>query len=432
MEPPEAPEPDETPAAWPTAAAPDPASPAGSQAGWPPMPTPVAPPVSEEPGSWPPPAGPPPAVPTWPPPNTGDPRPAGWAQWVPDEAPISSVPIGDPPGPPPASFSIVTRGIDLNAGMSSEIRRASLYAGLMYFLTLAPIAALLIGVIVRAGSLQGIIDSIQLGGGGGLVRGLGFGQFGGLVVAIGTICFLLVSVDLQLVATAIIGGRAADRPVNLRSALGIARRSFWRLILGSLAVGLVLVVPRLAVSLALQHSPSEVSLLVTTVLDIFIAAPFVYLGAAIVLGGATPLVAVRASWRLVRRRWRLAFVIGIVNAAVSFITLFGLGAGLDVIGRIATALGVGTGTGLAQAAQLGVILTLLLVAGGSLVMTVQTLTTAPAVVAWFGLGGLATGLPDPEAQQPTRRRRPRMISLPMQVALVAETALALISVVGRG
>jgi hypothetical protein len=351
---------------------------------------------------------------------------------VPEEAPITSVPIGDPPGPPPASFSIVTRGIDLNAGMSSEIRRASLYAGLLYFLTLAPIAALLVGVIVRAGSLEGIIESIQFDGGRSLGRELGFGQFGGLVVAIGAICFLLVSVDLQLVATAIIGGRAADRPVNLRSALGIARRAFWRLILGSLTVGFVLLAPRLGASYALRQSPSEVSLLVTTVLDIFIAAPFVFLGSAIVLGGATPLVAIRASWRLVRRRWRLAFVIGVVNAAVSFITLFGLGAGLDVIGRIATALGVGSGTGLAQAAQLGVILTLLLVAGGSLVMTVQTLTTAPAVVAWFGLGGLASGLSDPEAQPPTRHRRPRMIGLPMQIALIAETALALISLVGRG
>jgi hypothetical protein len=361
------------------------------------------------------------------PPTAGDPRLAGWAAWVPDEKPVTAFPVGEAPGDPPGTIAIVARGIDLNAGMSGEIRRASLFAGAMFLLTVGPMVALLIGVIVRAGSLEGIVDAIELGEPGSLRSIFGLGRFGPLVIAVGMSCFIAVWIDLQIVATAIVGGRAADRPVDLRAAVGIARRSFWRLILGSLAVGLLLLVPRLAVSMALERTPGETSLLVSTVIDVVLSAPFVYLGAAIVLGRGTALVAARASWRIARRRWRLALVVGIVNTAVSFIALFALGAGIDVVARIAGALGVGSGTGLVQAGQLAVILAVLVVAFGSLSMTVATLTTAPAVIAWLGLGGTTGGLPDRELPADAASRGPRLIALPMRIALVAEWALAVIS-----
>ena len=129
---------------------------------------------------------------------------------------------------------------------------------------------------------------------------------------------------------------------------------------------------------------------------------------------------------------------------MSFIALFALGAGLDVLSRIGTALDLGSVSGVTQAAELTAIVAFGLIAGGSLTMTIATLTTAPAVVAWLGLGGTVHGLPDsaavadsggpldPAGPPPATHRLPRLISLPMQIALVAELGLALLSLVGRG
>ena len=370
--------------------------------------------------------------------STGDPGLAGWSQWVPPGKPATPNPVGEQAGRPPGAVAIIARGIDLNASMSSEIRRASLYAGFMYLATIGPIAALLIGVVVRAGGLAGVIDALQFDGDGRLPALPDIGRFGGLVFVLGVTCFALVSVDLQIVATAMIGGRAADRSVDLRTGLGIARRAFWRVTSATLVVGLILVGPRLLFAQAIRQSTSEISLLTTTVIDVLLSAPFVYLGTAVILGGGTPLRAIGASWRVARRRWRLAIVIGIVNAAVSFIALFALSAGLDVLSRIGTALDLGSVSGATQAAELTAIVTFGLIAGGSLTMTIATLTTAPAVVAWLGLGGTLHGLPDsgaapgPAASPPATHRRPRLISRPMQVTLVAEIGLALLSLVGRG
>ena len=124
-----------------------------------------------------------------------------------------------------------------------------------------------------------------------------------------------------------------------------------------------------------------------TIVDVLLSAPFAYVGAAVVLAGAGPSQAIRLSWRMARRRWRLALVVGIVNTAVSYLAGFAIGAGLDILGRIAIALGIDQQLGPLQTIELILIVGFAIVAIGSLTLTIATLSTAPQVIAWARLGG---------------------------------------------
>src|SRR5439155_867198 len=137
--------------------------------------------------------------------------------------------------------------IGLNLGGSAQIRRASIYAGLLFLAAIGPLAALLVAHSIRAGGFDWIIDLIALG----RTARVDLGPFAGLVVIVGVGCAIAISVDVQLLAIALIGSRAADRSIDLHAAIGLARRRFWRLVLASIAVGLILIIPRQILATAL-------------------------------------------------------------------------------------------------------------------------------------------------------------------------------------
>ncbi|TMF40854.1 MAG: hypothetical protein E6I26_02035 [Chloroflexi bacterium] len=329
---------------------------------------------------------------------------------------------------PPRAVDVVGRAIDLNLGGSAQIRRASIYAGLLFLAAIGPLAALLVAHSIRAGGFDWIIDLIALG----RTARVDLGPFAGLVVIVGVGCAIAISVDVQLLAIALIGSRAADRSIDLHAAIGLARRRFWRLVLASIAVGLILIIPRQILATALGNQNAESGVLLSTALDIVLSAPFAYVGAAVVLAPATPLQAVRWSWRMARRRWRLAFLIGVVNTAVSYLAGFAVSAGLDILIRIAIGLGIDRGLGTVQSIELVAIVAVAIVAIGSLTMTIAALTVGPQVVAWLGLGGPVDGIAGATTgglTEPTGPDWPRrLVSRPMQVALVVEAAAALASV----
>src|SRR5439155_11340573 len=210
-------------------------------------------------------------------------------------------PEPSPPEPsPPRAVDVVGRAIDLNLGGSAQIRRASIYAGLLFLAAIGPLAALLVAHSIRAGGIDWIIDLIALG----RTAAVDLGPFAGLVVIVGVGCAIAISVGVQLLAIGLIGSRAADRSIGLHAAIGLARRRFWRLVLASIAVGLILIIPRQILATALGNQNAESGVLLSTALDIVLSAPFAYVGAAVVLAPATPLQAVRWSWRMARRRWR--------------------------------------------------------------------------------------------------------------------------------
>jgi hypothetical protein len=332
----------------------------------------------------------------------------------------------------PGTLAIVGRGLDLNVAASGRIRRASVYIGLMWLLSAGPIAAVSLAFSARQGGFEWLrrLDSGRLH----LVPvGPYFELLFLVVVLVGIGCLVLLSVDAQLLATILIGAEAAGRRIELGDALRLGRMTFWRFVRVSILVGFILLIPRVVVNvLVLGGRPvgSDAQTLTQTVVNIILSAPFAYVATGIVLGGVTARESVRRSWMLARFRWRLAFLIAIVNAAVAYIASFALGAGADILVRLGTLFGLGTTMGQLQLIVLGAIVALAIVSIGSLVMTIAALTVAPQVVAFLGLTGYSAGLDasrGPADPQSATRVEP-LISRPMKIALAISAAAAILAV----
>lgn len=335
--------------------------------------------------------------------------------WFARDAPVPAV--GPAGGPPPRALEIVGRGVDLNVALSREIRWASLLIGLLFLAAIAPIVLAAVGYALGAGGID-------------WVESFGPEEIAGIdpavlvVATLGLGAVAALSVDAQLVALALTGGRLLDRPVGLRAALGVARRRFWRLVLASILVGLILYVPRQIAAALVGRVAGDLAVLVSTIVDLVLSAPFAYVGAAIVLAGTGPARAVLASIAMARRRWRLAIVIGIVNTAVSLLAAFAIGAGADILVRVATAMGVEQSTNpIAAIVALGAIA---IVAVGSLTVAIACLSAAPQVVAWIRLGGTADGLGSSD-EIAASAARTRLVSIPMALAIVIEIVLAVLA-----
>ncbi len=345
----------------------------------------------------------------------------------------TTAPIEIPSPRPPGALEIVGRGIDLNVSLTREIRRMSLFIGGLFLAAIGPIAAIVIVRSIRIGGFEWLIGPLT--GFGGLTPGAraGLGPLAAIALFFGIVCLVAISVDVQLMATALLGGRVGGRTLGLRRVIGIARQGFWRLIFASFFVGVILLVPRQVLGVVLLRSSSnEVRLLVATAIDLLLSAPFAYVGAAVVLAAASPFAAVRLSWQMARRRWRLAFVIGIVNTAVSYLATFAIGVGLDILVRVGTALGIDRGLGTVQSIELALIVAFAIVAIGSLTFTIAALTVAPQVIAWLGLGGPSTGLADADPANPVAAvRRGRLVTVPMQFAFTLSTVCAVVWIAGR-
>jgi hypothetical protein len=344
------------------------------------------------------------------------------------------------PGPPPldsaagatmpGTLAIVSRGLDLNVTASGRVRRGSLYIGLSWLLSAGPIAAVALAYSAR----QGGFDWLQTLASGELqVVPVGpyFEALFLIVVIVGVGCLVAFSVDAQLLATILIGAEATGARFDLRPALGLARLRFWRFVRASILVGLILVIPRLAINqLVLNGRPlgSDTQTLIRTAIDVLLSTPFVYVTTGIVLGGVGARESVGRSWNLARARWRLAFLIAIVNTAVGYVAGFALGAGADILVRLGELFGLGTTTGPLQVGVLAAIVAVAIVSIGSLVMTIAALTVAPQVVAFLGLTGYSAGLGAGRASEGTGARPAEpLISIPMKIALAISGGAAVLA-----
>jgi hypothetical protein len=350
-------------------------------------------------------------------------------------ADAASVPAR-PPSPTttamPGTRAVVGRGLDLNVAASAEIRRASVYIGLLTLLCVGPIAAVLWAFSVRQGGFEWL-QRIASGSRATFVVDPGFQLVFVLVLLIGFVCLLSVVADAQLLATILIGARATGRPFDLKSALALARLRYWRLVRASFMIGLILVIPRFLINQVVMSgrpAGTEAQALIVTAIDILVSSPFAYVTAGIVLGAVGARESIRRSWRLARARWRLALLIGIVNTAVSYIAGFAVGAGGDILVRLGTVFGIGTAMGPPQVAVLAAIVALAIVSIGSLIMTIGALTAGPQVVAFLGLTGYSNGLDalsDPDQPRTTPPDR-WLVSMPMVVALVINAEAAVLAV----
>jgi hypothetical protein len=334
----------------------------------------------------------------------------------------------------PGTLATVSRGLDLSVAASAEIRRTSVYIGVLWLLSIGPLVTVLWAYAARQGGLEWL-RQLAAGSRPDLVSvDSSFVFFLFLASVFGVGCLLALSADAQLLATILIGDRATGRPFQLRPALRLTRLRFWRLIRASILVGLILLVPQLFLNLVVMDGHpvgTDAQAVVVNAIGIVLSAPFVYVASGIVLGGVDARETIRRSFRLARTRWRLAFLIAIVNIAVAYIANLALGAGADVLARLGTAFGIGETMGPLQAVVLAAIVAVALVSIGSLTMTIGALTVAPQVVAFFGLTGYADGLDtldhldNPFA---TPNVEP-LISRPMKVALTIGVVVAILAVI---
>jgi hypothetical protein len=258
----------------------------------------------------------------------------------------------------------------------------------------------------------------------------------GLLIFVGLVGVLVATVESRAMAVAILGGRAADRPIAVRSALARSRATFWRVIAASIIVAIPLgaVQALAAVGIdAIAPTASELSLAITVLIAALVGAPFAYLLTGVVLGDVDPLEATRRSFRVFRARRSAAVLVALFESIAQLLILFGLAAGLDIAIRVLSSLGLGAQSGAAGIA----LTTLIIVAGvfalGTLIFTVTAISVAPQVVMFVGLTHASMGLDhvrpggdrDPDVARPGQRRF-RRFTRPMLLGF----ALAVVGLVG--
>lgn len=222
----------------------------------------------------------------------------------PPDSPLAAYPTPEPePGlTVPGAIEVVSQGIDLNLAASGPIRRATLYAAAMYLLLLGPVAFIVALVLARYG--PEIFDAFVIGD--IQQRRFDFGPAPGAFF-VGVFAVAAVSIDLQNMAVGLIDSQASGRGLALRPALAIARRAFWKLLLASIAAGVITLIPSAIIQGIMGFSRSagsELDFARQTILGLVVGMPFAYIGAAVVIGQLGPIRAIGMSVRLARRRWR--------------------------------------------------------------------------------------------------------------------------------
>lgn len=324
----------------------------------------------------------------------------------------------------PTARRAVSSGLQLSLSSTRDLRRASIYIGL---LSLGAFGPVLISVLLTLG---------RLGDEALFLAGMYFTdpeflfttrpEVGAaisivLILALfGLLLFSVISIDGQIIAIAILGARAEDKPLRLWEAIRRARQVFWRIAGAGFLVGVISSVIQLLLLFALGgFSRSDETLsFVTAVLATLLVAPFAYVATAIVLGDVGAIEALTRSWRLFRARPVLAFVVVMFTLVTEGIQLFALGVGLDLVVRAGELTHVSLTEGALPFALAVVLILATLVALGSLFFTVAALVAAPQVAAFLGLTFYSGGLDKARVDEPRPPRKFRWVTLPMLASMI--------------
>jgi hypothetical protein len=345
---------------------------------------------------------------------------------LPDAAHAPPIASPDRPHPPvapaplPGVRATLGRSLDLSLAASRELRRASLYFGLLTLATVGPFVA----IILAFGAVQGGFDWVAIAA-AGLQPDLvpvdrtvpGWLLATGLVATVG---FIVISIEAPIIGMAILTARRVGRPLTTREALRRSRQVFWQVVGASILVGFILIVPNLviqAVLTGLFGAGSQTSAVLSSAAGAIVSAPFAYLVAGIVLGDVGPGEAVRRSTRLARLKWPLAIAVSSVSAVVAYLQLFAFGAGADILARIGTALDVGFGSGAGGTAMLVVVVMLGVLSLGSLTFTLAALIAAPQTVAFLDLTGYFAGIERARDASGDEPLRIRWLTIPMTILI---------------
>lgn len=322
--------------------------------------------------------------------------------------------------PAPPKRRLIGASFDLLSGCSDDMRRASFYIGAIVLGTAGGYA--LAALAVEVVSVHSTIAEIEVVMAGAL------GGWLGLLGLVGALGVIVANVESRAMAAAILGGRAAGRPLTVRSALARSRVTFWRVIGASIIAAIPLgLVQGIALVLLAGVAPAatELSLAVTVLVAALVGAPFAYLLTGVVLGDVAPFEAMRRSFRVFRARKAAAVLVALFESIAQLLILLGLSAGLDIALRIFSSLGLGVDSGAA-----GIVLTTLTIvigvfALGTLIFTVTAISIAPQVVMFVGLTHVTMGLDhvrsggdrDPDVPRPGQLRF-RRFTRPMLLGFV--------------
>jgi hypothetical protein len=320
---------------------------------------------------------------------------------------------------PPRVGETVGGALDLALAASARVRRASIYIGLVT-LALAGPAVILFLALVR--DLGGFEEAVAIFSGERLAPANGtIVSMFGVSTILAVIGLIAITFEGQIMATAIVGGAASDRRIGLRRSLRLSRKVFWSVFAAAFLVGILDRIVTLATAAIVDSSGgnSQAATIIEVAASGIATMPFGFYQAGIILGGVGAVEALRRSLKIARARWRLAFLVALAGIALSYVEIFALGAGLDVVLRFADAAGLGFESSVPVATLTVLLVLACIVAVGSLVVTIAALVAAPQVFVFLKMTGYSAGLD--RAMAPAggvAPKLPRLLTRPM-IAVIA-------------
>jgi hypothetical protein len=337
-------------------------------------------------------------------------------------APTTLEPVAPPR--PPIPPLVTARGLlgasfDLLTRSNQDMRRASFYIG-----------AIVLGTAGPAALASWAIEVVTFDSGGdAFFEGRDTGAFGlAFLFALAVVGIIVAAVESRTLAAAVLGGAMAGRPVTTRQALARSRMTFWRAIVASIIVAVPIAIVQAVVGELLGNltGPSqEISVVTSTLVTAIVGAPFAYILAGVVLGDVDPFEGLRRSIQVFRARKMAAAIVAGFETVTALLIVIGLEAGLDIILRVLSALGLGIDSGPVGLAIVTMLIVAAVFAFGTLLFTVYALTIAPQVVMFVGLTHATNGLDrvrpggsnDPD--HPTSSRNQfRWLTRPMLVGFI--------------
>ena len=323
---------------------------------------------------------------------------------------------------PPRVGETVSGALDLALAASRRVRRASIYVGIVTLALAGPAVILFLALVRDLGSFDEVIalfSGEQVGPAN--ERTISLFGFASFLAAFGLIA---ITLEGQIMATAILGGAASGRRIGLRRSLRLSRVVFWKVVWAAFLVGIVSQVVTYATAAVIGRSTgdSELATIVEVALSGLATMPFGFYQAGIILGGVGAWEAIRRSTRIARARWRLALLVAATGIVLGYIEVFALGAGLDLVLRFADAAGLGfNGSELVAVVSVLIVLACV-VAVGSLIVTIAALVAAPQIFVFVKMTGYSAGLDramaPPAGATGAAARPPRLLTWPMVGVIV--------------
>lgn len=344
-----------------------------------------------------------------------------------------------PPTPPAPTWTrtyevatarrVVSSGLQLAVEASSQIRRASIYIGVLALGAFGPGVLLLLVGIARLMSDPAtaqtmandpslvFLEQPEIAGPVLIIYAL---------LGIGVVLLVAISIDAQAMAIAILGGRASDQPIRLWEAVVRARQVFWRLAGAGFLVGLAsAIVAGIVVLPFIRPLDTNTGLsFIGSMAGALVVTPFAFASAGIVLGDVGATEALRRSMALFRARPRISLVVTLFTLVTSAIQTFAISSGADAAVRVGDLLHLNLEQGGLPLTITTIIVLAFIVAFGSLTFTIAAIVAAPQVTGFLGLTYYSGGLDKARSPDGLRPRRFRWVSLPMVAAMVGLLLLA--------